>query len=80
MNLQELQSLQGESIEAVKNAADPAAIEQARIKYLGRNGLIPHNAAAIHISLLFWISFHLVDHRELSRFSFLIYLYIVVCN
>ena len=41
MNLQELQSLQGESIEAVKNAADPAAIEQARIKYLGRNGLIP---------------------------------------
>ena len=41
MNLAELQKLHSESLEAVSAAADAAALEQARIKYLGRNGILP---------------------------------------
>ena len=41
MNVAELSALQAESLEAVRAAADPAALEQVRIRYLGRNGLIP---------------------------------------
>lgn len=41
MNLAELQKLHAESIDAVKAAATSADLEQIRIKYLGRNGLIP---------------------------------------
>ena len=41
MNLAELQKLHSESIDAVNAAADAAALEQARIKYLGRNGILP---------------------------------------
>ena len=41
MNLAELQKLHAESLDAVKAAGDAAALEQVRIKYLGRNGLIP---------------------------------------
>lgn len=41
MNLAELQKLHGESIDAIKAAATSADLEQIRIKYLGRNGIIP---------------------------------------
>ena len=41
MNLAELEKLHAESLEAVNAAADAAALEQARIKYLGRNGILP---------------------------------------
>ncbi len=41
MNLAELQSLHSESLALIEKAADAATLEQARIKYLGRNGLIP---------------------------------------
>jgi phenylalanyl-tRNA synthetase alpha chain len=41
MNLSELASLHAESLDAIASAADPAALEQVRIRYLGRNGLLP---------------------------------------
>ncbi|NLF21892.1 MAG: phenylalanine--tRNA ligase subunit alpha [Lentisphaerae bacterium] len=41
MNLAELSALHDESLAAVRAAADTAALEQVRIRYLGRNGLIP---------------------------------------
>jgi phenylalanyl-tRNA synthetase alpha chain len=41
MNLAELTALHDDSLEAVHAAADAAALEQVRIRYLGRNGLIP---------------------------------------
>lgn len=41
MNLTELQKLKEESLAETAAAGDVAAIEKIRIKYLGRNGLIP---------------------------------------
>lgn len=41
MNLAELQNLHKESIDAVGNAASADELEQLRIKYQGRNGIIP---------------------------------------
>ena len=41
MNLAELEKLHAESLAAASAAADAAALEQVRIKYLGRNGVIP---------------------------------------
>ncbi len=41
MNLSELASLHAESLDAIAAAADLAALEQVRIRYLGRNGLLP---------------------------------------
>lgn len=41
MTLIELEAQQAQSMNEVAAAADAAALEQVRIKYLGRNGLIP---------------------------------------
>ena len=41
MNIAELSKLHEESLAEAAAAADAAAVEQARVKYLGRNGLIP---------------------------------------
>ena len=41
MDLAELQTLQEGSLRELAGAADAAALEQTRVKYLGRNGLIP---------------------------------------
>jgi phenylalanyl-tRNA synthetase alpha chain len=41
MTLAELDSQQARSLAEVAAAADAAALEQARIRYLGRNGLLP---------------------------------------
>jgi len=41
MTLQELDSHQIQSLEAVAAAADTEAVEQVRIRYFGRNGLLP---------------------------------------
>lgn len=41
MNLSELQKLHAESLSGLNGAKDAAEIEQLRIKYLGRSGLIP---------------------------------------
>jgi phenylalanyl-tRNA synthetase alpha chain len=41
MDLAQLATLHAESLAAVRAAADAAALEQARIRYLGRNGLLP---------------------------------------
>lgn len=41
MTLQELEAQQAESFEMLAKAAAPAALEEVRIRYLGRNGLIP---------------------------------------
>ena len=40
MNLEELEALKSESLEAVKAAADAAALEAVRVKYLGRSGTV----------------------------------------
>ena len=41
MDLAELEKLHSESLAAVQAANDAAALEQVRIRYLGRNGLLP---------------------------------------
>ncbi len=41
MTLKELEVLQAESLAAVEAAADVAGLEQVRIRYLGRNGVLP---------------------------------------
>jgi phenylalanyl-tRNA synthetase alpha chain len=41
MTLQDILSLKKQALSDISGAADPAALEQARIRYLGRNGLIP---------------------------------------
>ena len=41
MNAQELTALKQTSLAEATAAADPAALEAVRIKYLGRNGLVP---------------------------------------
>jgi len=41
MTLAELDALHERSVEEVAAAADAAALEQVRVRYLGRNGLIP---------------------------------------
>ncbi|NLF86915.1 MAG: phenylalanine--tRNA ligase subunit alpha, partial [Lentisphaerae bacterium] len=41
MNLDELAALHAESLAAIGQAETAAAIEQVRIRYLGRNGLLP---------------------------------------
>ena len=41
MTLQELQQEHAASLQAVAGAGDAAALDALRVKYLGRNGLIP---------------------------------------
>ncbi|MDD5706801.1 MAG: phenylalanine--tRNA ligase subunit alpha [Kiritimatiellae bacterium] len=41
MDLAQLAALHAESLDAVASADDAAALEQTRIRYLGRNGLLP---------------------------------------
>jgi len=41
MTLAELDSQQADSLAEVASAADAAALEKARVRYLGRNGLLP---------------------------------------
>ena len=41
MNLDELKALKATSAAEAKAAADAAALEAVRVKYLGRNGLLP---------------------------------------
>ena len=41
MNLEELAALHAKSLAEIEQAETPAALEQIRIRYLGRNGLLP---------------------------------------
>ena len=41
MTLQELETLRTESLAALRSAGDAAELDQARVRYLGRSGLIP---------------------------------------
>ena len=41
MTIAELETAQAQSLEEIAAAAEPAAVEALRVKYVGRNGLIP---------------------------------------